>query len=80
MVVKEIDGVRMEPWERTLAGKALRAVAFSHDAASLMGIDVGRTITAAYALSSILAGIAPVDTSPAPGGPGPTAVPSGRAR
>jgi len=45
-------------FRRTLAGKALRAVSFSHDAAGLMGIDVNRTITAAYALSSLLAGVA----------------------
>jgi branched-chain amino acid transport system permease protein len=51
-------------FRRTLAGKALRAVAFSHDAAGLMGIDVRRTITAAYALSSILAGIAGILLAP----------------
>jgi len=48
----------------TLAGKALRAVAWSHDAASLMGINVYRTITVAYALSSILAGVAGVLLAP----------------
>jgi branched-chain amino acid transport system permease protein len=51
-------------FRRTLAGKALRAVAFSHDAASLMGIDVNRTITAAYALSSMLAGVAGILLAP----------------
>src|ERR1051325_6865437 len=51
-------------FRRTLAGKALRAVAFSHDAAGLMGISVGRTITAAYALSSVLAGIAGILLAP----------------
>jgi branched-chain amino acid transport system permease protein len=51
-------------FRRTLAGKALRAVAFSHDAAGLMGIDVGRTITAAYALSSVLAGVAGILLAP----------------
>jgi branched-chain amino acid transport system permease protein len=51
-------------FHRTLAGKALRAVAFSHDAAGLMGIDVKRTITAAYALSSLLAGIAGILLAP----------------
>jgi branched-chain amino acid transport system permease protein len=51
-------------FRRTLAGKALRAVAFSHDAAALMGIDVTRTITAAYALSSILAGLAGILLAP----------------
>jgi branched-chain amino acid transport system permease protein len=51
-------------FRRTLAGKALRAVAFSHDAAALMGINVARTITAAYALSSVLAGIAGILLAP----------------
>jgi branched-chain amino acid transport system permease protein len=51
-------------FRRTLAGKALRAVAFSHDAAALMGIDVNRTITAAYALSSLLAGAAGILLAP----------------
>jgi branched-chain amino acid transport system permease protein len=51
-------------FRRTLAGKALRAVAFSHDAAGLMGIDVDRTITAAYAISSVLAGVAGVLLAP----------------
>ena len=51
-------------FRRTLAGKALRAVAFSHDAAGLMGIDVTRTITAAYALSSVLAGVAGILLAP----------------
>lgn len=45
-------------FRRTLRGKALRAVAFSHDAAALMGIDVHRTISGAYALSSTLAAVA----------------------
>ena len=51
-------------FRRTLAGKALRAVSFSHDAAGLMGIDVNRTITVAYALSSMLAGIAGILLAP----------------
>jgi branched-chain amino acid transport system permease protein len=51
-------------FRRTLAGKALRAVAFHHDAAALMGIDVNRTITAAYALSSVLAGVAGILLAP----------------
>jgi branched-chain amino acid transport system permease protein len=51
-------------FRRTLAGKALRAVAFSHDAAGLMGINVGRMITAAYALSSVLAGVAGILLAP----------------
>ncbi len=51
-------------FRRTLHGKALRAVAFSHDAAALMGIDVNRTIAAAYALSSMLAGAAGILLAP----------------
>jgi branched-chain amino acid transport system permease protein len=51
-------------FRHTLAGKALRAVAHSHDAAGLMGIDVGRTITAAYVLSSLLAGAAGILLAP----------------
>ena len=51
-------------FRRTLAGKALRAVSYSHDAAGLMGIDVNRTITAAYALSSLLAGVAGILLAP----------------
>jgi branched-chain amino acid transport system permease protein len=51
-------------FRRTLAGKALRAVSFSHDAAGLMGINVNRTITAAYALSSLLAGVAGILLAP----------------
>lgn len=51
-------------FRRTLKGKALRAVAFSHDAAGLMGIDVNRTITVAYALSSMLAGVAGILLAP----------------
>ncbi len=51
-------------FRRTLAGKALRAVAYSHDAAGLMGIDVHRTITAAYTLSSLLAGVAGILLAP----------------
>ncbi len=51
-------------FRRTLAGKALRAVAFSHDAARLMGIDVNRTIAASYAISSALAGVAGILIAP----------------
>ena len=51
-------------FRRTLAGKALRAVSFSHDAAGLMGINVTRTIAAAYALSSLLAGVAGILLAP----------------
>src|SRR2546425_4793742 len=51
-------------FRRKLSGKALRAVAFSHDAAALMGIDVHRTISAAYAISSTLAAIAGILLAP----------------
>jgi branched-chain amino acid transport system permease protein len=51
-------------FRRTLFGKALRAVAFSHEAARLMGIDVNRTIAASYALSSALAGVAGILIAP----------------
>lgn len=51
-------------FRRTLAGRALRAVAFNHDAARLMGIDVTRMISAAYALSSVLAGVARILLAP----------------
>ncbi len=51
-------------FRRSLAGRALRAVAFDHDAARLMGIDVTRTISAAYALSSVLAGVAGILLAP----------------
>jgi branched-chain amino acid transport system permease protein len=51
-------------FRRTLAGRALRAVAWSHDAARLMGIDVARTIAAAYALSAMLAGVAGILLAP----------------
>jgi len=51
-------------FRQTLRGKALRAVAWSHDAAALMGIDVSRTIAAAYALSSVLAGVAGILLAP----------------
>jgi len=51
-------------FRRSLAGRALRAVAFDHDAARLMGIDVTRTISAAYGLSSVLAGVAGILLAP----------------
>jgi branched-chain amino acid transport system permease protein len=47
-----------------VAGIALMAVAFSHDAAGFMGINVGRMITVAYALSSVLAGAAGILLAP----------------
>jgi len=49
---------------RTLFGKTLRAVAFSHEAAALMGINVNRTFAACYGISSALAGIAGILIAP----------------
>jgi branched-chain amino acid transport system permease protein len=43
---------------RTRRGKALLAVVENADAARLMGINVGRTVAAAYAFSTALAGLA----------------------
>jgi len=45
-------------------GKALRAVVQNRDAAQLMGINVGRVITASFALSGLLAGIAGIMVAP----------------
>jgi len=44
--------------QRTRTGKAMRAVAFNRDAASLMGIPVNRIITITFALGSALAAAA----------------------
>ncbi|HEU4332974.1 MAG TPA: branched-chain amino acid ABC transporter permease [Candidatus Eisenbacteria bacterium] len=45
---------------RTRTGKAMRAVSFSRDAASLMGIPVNRIITITFAIGSALAAAAGV--------------------
>ncbi len=42
--------------EKTLLGKQMRAVAFNHDAASLMGIDVDRIISLTFVIGPALAG------------------------
>lgn len=44
----------------TRMGKAMRAVAYDREAAEMMGIDVNRTIVAAFFIGSVLAGIAGV--------------------
>jgi branched-chain amino acid transport system permease protein len=49
---------------RSRYGKALLAVVQNKDAARLMGIDVERVITGAFALSGLLAGIAGVLVAP----------------
>lgn len=53
---------------KTRLGKALRAVAFNHDAAYLVGINVEKIVVMAFVLSSALAGlggilIAPITTA-----------------
>jgi branched-chain amino acid transport system permease protein len=45
---------------RTKLGKAMRAVAYDREAAEMMGVDVNRTIVAAFFIGSILAGVAGV--------------------
>jgi branched-chain amino acid transport system permease protein len=45
---------------RTKLGKAMRAVAYDREAAEMMGVDVNRTIVAAFLVGSILAGVAGV--------------------
>jgi branched-chain amino acid transport system permease protein len=42
--------------EKTLLGKQMRAVAFNHDAAALMGIDVNGIITLTFVIGPALAG------------------------
>lgn len=49
---------------RTRRGKALLAVVQNPDAARLMGIDVGRVIAVAFALSSAFAGLAGILIAP----------------
>ncbi len=51
-------------FQRTRYGKALLAVVQNNDAARLMGIDVERVITAAFALSGLLAGVAGILVAP----------------
>lgn len=46
--------------QRTKTGRAIRAVAENKDAATLMGIDVNRTITITFAIGAAMAGIAGV--------------------
>ncbi|HUI93207.1 MAG TPA: branched-chain amino acid ABC transporter permease [Chitinivibrionales bacterium] len=43
--------------EKTLMGKQMRAVAYNHDVASLMGIDVNRIISITFAIGPALAGV-----------------------
>lgn len=50
--------------ERTKWGVAMRAVAQNRDAARLMGIPIRRVIAIAYALSTLLAGIAGILIAP----------------
>jgi branched-chain amino acid transport system permease protein len=51
-------------YHRTTYGKRLKAVAFNLEAASLMGIHIPRATMAAYALSTVLAGVAGVLLAP----------------
>jgi branched-chain amino acid transport system permease protein len=48
----------------TRIGKSLLAVVQNPDAARLMGIDVGRAVTLAYAVSTVFAGIAGILIAP----------------
>jgi branched-chain amino acid transport system permease protein len=45
---------------QTRLGKAMRAVAYDREAAEMMGVDVDRTIVAAFFIGSVLAGAAGV--------------------
>jgi branched-chain amino acid transport system permease protein len=51
-------------YHRTFYGKQLKAVAFDHESAGLMGINIPRAVMSAYALSSALAGVAGVLLAP----------------
>ena len=51
-------------YHRTTYGKRLKAVAFNAEAASLMGIHIPRATMAAYALSTVLAGVAGILLAP----------------
>ncbi|NMB16960.1 MAG: branched-chain amino acid ABC transporter permease [Firmicutes bacterium] len=51
-------------FRRTTLGKTMRAVAQDREAATLMGIETGRTISITFANSSILAGIAGILLAP----------------
>ena len=51
-------------YHRTRYGRQLKAVAWNAEAAGLMGIDIGRAVMAAYALSAVLAGVAGVLLAP----------------
>jgi branched-chain amino acid transport system permease protein len=51
-------------FQRTRYGKALLAVVQNRDAARLMGIDVDRVVTASFALSGFLAGVAGILVAP----------------
>jgi branched-chain amino acid transport system permease protein len=59
-----IAGALHLSFTRSRYGKALLAVVQNKDAARLMGIDVERVVTAAFALSGLLAGIAGVLVAP----------------
>jgi branched-chain amino acid transport system permease protein len=49
---------------RTGFGRSMRATAFSHDAARIVGIEPERVNAAAYALSSVLAGVSGILLAP----------------